>query len=465
MKLPLLTGYAFQAATRTLDLSGVPNFDVRRLLGVFDLTANVDVYLPGEPGFGFTSATGGVIRLQADTTRLADSDVLAVFYDDGTSPLSVNAATADRQDAGNTRLAGILAGLGVLGTDATLQQILTVLKAQRVETIWTDDTGARFIRVDIGGAIVWTDVAGNAAPAPGAGARPDSDSSTVVSRSTYRATAVGTGFAAGDILDHLVVTDGDAGDLVSNFWINVTAGTKVAAPSSASITPLAPLPDGAATAASQSTGNASLASLDGKTPALIAGRQPVDGSGVTQPVSAQALPLPAGAAQDGVDGPGTNPGAGIRGWLSGIYARLGGTLAVAVTAGTAVIGRVGLQVAGSDVTPANPVPIRFGVNAVYTQDASGEIGPNSRFDGPLKAADPRYATFNAAFQADKAAVANIYASVDGGATAGVLVWSKPLAAGEATTAKVPIVFSHFQASITAGAAPTVIQINSGFSVT
>lgn len=39
-----------------------------------------------------------------------------------------------------------------------------------------------------------------------------------------------------------------------------------------------------------------LASVDAKTPALVSGRTPVDGSGVTQPVSAASLPLPAGAA-------------------------------------------------------------------------------------------------------------------------------------------------------------------------
>lgn len=63
----------------------------------------------------------------------------------------------------------------------------------------------------------------------------------------------------------------------------------------------------AATAAKQDIGNASLGSIDGKTPALVAGRVPVDGSGVTQPVSgtfwqatqpvsAVSLPLPTGAA-------------------------------------------------------------------------------------------------------------------------------------------------------------------------
>jgi hypothetical protein len=42
----------------------------------------------------------------------------------------------------------------------------------------------------------------------------------------------------------------------------------------------------------------SLTSIDGKTPALVSGRVPVDGSGVTQPISAASLPLPTGAATE-----------------------------------------------------------------------------------------------------------------------------------------------------------------------
>ena len=62
--------------------------------------------------------------------------------------------------------------------------------------------------------------------------------------------------------------------------------------------PAPPAPVGGATEALQLVGNASLASIDGKTPSLIGGRVPVDGSGVTQPISASALPLPSGAATE-----------------------------------------------------------------------------------------------------------------------------------------------------------------------
>ena len=63
---------------------------------------------------------------------------------------------------------------------------------------------------------------------------------------------------------------------------------------------------------------------------------PVQGvtGGIALPVSAASLPLPAGAAQDGTDATGVTPptgAVGIRGWLSGIYSKLAGSLAVTGT--------------------------------------------------------------------------------------------------------------------------------------
>jgi len=58
------------------------------------------------------------------------------------------------------------------------------------------------------------------------------------------------------------------------------------------------LPSGAAT-------ETTLGSIDTKTPSLVSGRVPVDGSGVTQPVSASSLPLPSGAATSAIQTDGT----------------------------------------------------------------------------------------------------------------------------------------------------------------
>lgn len=64
-------------------------------------------------------------------------------------------------------------------------------------------------------------------------------------------------------------------------------------------------------------------------------------SGTTLPVSVASIPLPAGAAQDGTDGSGISQpagGVGIRGWLSGIYKALTGTLTAAISGTVAVTG-------------------------------------------------------------------------------------------------------------------------------
>ena len=60
----------------------------------------------------------------------------------------------------------------------------------------------------------------------------------------------------------------------------------------------------------------------------------VDGSAVVQPMSATTLPLPTGAAADGVDITAAvmpTGGVGIRGWLSAIFAKLSASIAVTGT--------------------------------------------------------------------------------------------------------------------------------------
>lgn len=76
-------------------------------------------------------------------------------------------------------------------------------------------------------------------------------------------------------------TDGSGVTQPISGTITANAGTGTFAISASSL----PLPTGAATSALQTTGNASIASIDTKTPALVSGRVPVDGSGVTQPIS------------------------------------------------------------------------------------------------------------------------------------------------------------------------------------
>lgn len=99
----------------------------------------------------------------------------------------------------------------------------------------------------------------------------------------------------------------------------------------------------------------------------------------TQSISAVSLPLPTGAAQDGADATGIVApagGSGIRGWLSGIYAKVSGTLSVGLVTslptGSNIIGAVtgsGLfAVGGQGAVGAVPGATPISVAGV---DASG----------------------------------------------------------------------------------------------
>lgn len=134
------------------------------------------------------------------------------------------------------------------------------------------------------------------------------------------------------------------------------------------------LPAGAATAANQSTEIASLASIDGKVPAnltVTSTRLLVDGSGVTQPVSAASLPLPSGASTSAAQTTGNSS-------LSSIDGKVPANLTVTSTR---------LLVDGSGVTQpvsgpltdtqlrATPVPVSGTVAA--TQSGTWTVQPGN----------------------------------------------------------------------------------------
>lgn len=96
-----------------------------------------------------------------------------------------------------------------------------------VETLWTDDSGAYFIRVDTGTAISWKDVSGNPVSAPAAGARPAAGTTAIADRTSYQATASGTGYSTGDLIDKYTILDPGTGVVIGSFWLNATASLKL----------------------------------------------------------------------------------------------------------------------------------------------------------------------------------------------------------------------------------------------
>ena len=109
-------------------------------------------------------------------------------------------------------------------------------------------------------------------------------------------TASGGSGGGGGLSDTILTDDSGTQFLARDNGTTITYVTLSGAPYTPTTNLRAVSIAGGATAAKQDTGNTSLATLVTNTPTLVSGRQPVDGSGVTQPVSATSLPLPSGAS-------------------------------------------------------------------------------------------------------------------------------------------------------------------------
>ena len=79
----LITTYTFDASARTVELSDYgSDFDIKGLLLIVNVTDNIAIYNFAVDGLGHTGVADDVITLEHDTTSMADSDKLLVYYDD-----------------------------------------------------------------------------------------------------------------------------------------------------------------------------------------------------------------------------------------------------------------------------------------------------------------------------------------------------------------------------------------------
>lgn len=325
---------------------------------------------------------------------------------------------------------------GALALDSSVQQLIAAIKESNVfeSTVWFDPTTSPvtyYVRREILDqqtgqiAVTWTDMSGQAATPNLANLTSVSNAAQISTESVnYRASSAGTGYAIDDHLIHVYGLDADTSppQLAYSFWFNATTGVVLSsAPSagsyqtsanqSVSVTSSA-LPTNAAqetggnlqaisdrlgdTAAAEYAGtgagtiNAILKSVRTKIYGVLNIRAlssstdsvtvqggnstavKTDGSAVTQPVSAAALPLPNGAATEtgnlasiaqasGAGSDGAFSGTGnttIVGALKGIYARLAGTLSIrALSSGTDSVTTVP---SGTQAVSATSLPLPTG---------------------------------------------------------------------------------------------------------
>lgn len=161
------------------------------------------------------------------------------------------------------------------------------------------------------------------------------------------------------------------------------------------------LPSGASTAAKQDTGNTALAAIQ----AAIEGTVAVDGSGVTQPVSASALPLPTGAATAARQDTANTALAAIQAAAETLDNAISGSemqvdVVAPLPAGTNAIGKLAANdgVDIGDVDVASVVPGTGATNLGKAEDAAhstGDVGVmalgvRKAADGPHSGADGDY---------------------------------------------------------------------------
>jgi len=116
----LITNYTFNPTAKTITFNDYSSIDLERILLITNVTRNIIIYNFADPNRGGT-VSGNVLTLTYDTTGMADTDKLQIFYDD------INPATED----GN--LASIKVNTNRIPTnpakeDGNLNDLLQLLK-------------------------------------------------------------------------------------------------------------------------------------------------------------------------------------------------------------------------------------------------------------------------------------------------------------------------------------------------
>ena len=230
-----------------------------------------------------TTAVGIVHRqvvslASSDTTGTYlgfDSDSAKVYLTNTSLPLPTGASTSALQTTGNNSLSSIDSKITAVNTGAVVVSSSVL------------PTGAATSALQTTGNNSLSSIDGKTATL--VSGRVPVDPSGVTSPVSFTRLASAT--------DSVTVFQPTAANLNANVSGTVAA-TQSGTWDVTNVSGVVSLPTGASTAANQTTGNSSLSSIDTKTPALVTGRIPVDGSAVTQPVSAVSLPLPTGAATE-----------------------------------------------------------------------------------------------------------------------------------------------------------------------
>ena len=225
----------------------------------------------------------------------SNSDTLLVNPDGSinitstTLPLPTGASTSALQTTGNSSLSSIDTKTPALGQALAAASVPVVLTAAQLSTLTplSSVTVSGSVTANAGTNLNTSLLALDSTVAK------DSSLTTIDSSINTLLKPASTLAAVTSITNTVTIKADTAGNQANALKVDGTATTQPISVASL------PLPTGASTSALQTTGNSSLSSIDGKIPSnltVTSTRLLTDGSGVTQPISAASLPLPTGAS-------------------------------------------------------------------------------------------------------------------------------------------------------------------------
>lgn len=81
MKQAITPSYVFNPANNTIDLSAIPDFDIKKLHNIVNLTTNDIIYDTRPFGYSYISEENGVIELEYNCSLCSAEDVLQIVYE------------------------------------------------------------------------------------------------------------------------------------------------------------------------------------------------------------------------------------------------------------------------------------------------------------------------------------------------------------------------------------------------
>lgn len=254
-----IDNYTFDKNAKTITFTDYVTIDLNRILGVINSTTGNIIYTPIDSTLNGT-VSGNVLTLDYNTSSMSNTDKLIIYYDNSVNPLTAMELRA-------VPLHVIVDNqIDLTSIQNTLNNALTKLASIEVNTDTVESKLTDILNeIDANGTVNNTNLL--------------------------------------NVITELQGIDANTDGLEASLLSIITNTSNKA------------------TESKQDVGNASLSSIDTKTPALVSGRVPVDGSGVTQPVSgsvsitgtptvsvgnfpatqpvsASSLPLPSGASTE-----------------------------------------------------------------------------------------------------------------------------------------------------------------------